>query len=60
MPCIRGGREMRDKDEAAKHYRRRAKEVRAISKGIFDHVERKTLMEVAEEYEQLAREAEAK
>jgi hypothetical protein len=44
----------------AKHYHRRAEEIRAISKGIFDHIERKTLIEIAEEYEQLAREAQAK
>ncbi len=51
---------MQDKGEAAKHYRRRAKEVRTISKGIFDHIERKKLIEIAEEYEQWAREVEAK
>ena len=50
---------MQDKSESAKHYRRRAEDVRSISEGIFDRAERKKLIEIAEEYEQWAREAEA-
>lgn len=51
---------MQDKAEITKHYRRRAEELRVIAEGIFDRDERKTLVEIADEFEQLARDAEAK
>ena len=51
---------MRDKTELAKHYRHRAGEVREIAKGIFDHEERQTLLEIADEYEQWAGDVEPK
>ena len=40
--------------DKAKHYRARADEMRTIAEGIFDHKERKTLLEIAQEYEELA------
>ena len=40
--------------DKAKHYRSRAEEMRTIAEGIFDHKERKTLLEIAQEYEELA------
>ena len=49
---------MRDKTELAKHYRRRAEECRTIALGIFDHEERSTLTHIADEFEQMARDAE--
>ena len=51
---------MQDKAESAKHYRLRAEEVRAIAEGIFDHIERKTLMQIADEFEELALKVEAR
>ena len=45
---------MQDKAESAKHYRLRAQEARTIAEGIFDRSERKTLMEIADEFEELA------
>jgi hypothetical protein len=44
----------------AVHYRTRAQELRKIAKGIFDHEERKKLIEIADEYEQFGRKAERK
>jgi hypothetical protein len=40
--------------DKAKHYRSRAEKVRTIAEGVFDHEERKTLLEVAQEYENMA------
>ena len=54
------GMGMQDKAESAKHYRLRAEEVRAIAEGIFDHIERKTLMQIADEFEEMALKAEAR
>ena len=45
---------MQNKMESAKHYRLRAQESRAIAEGIFDHQERKKLLQIAAEFEQLA------
>jgi hypothetical protein len=45
---------MQYKTEAAKHYRVRAQESRTIAEGIFDHEERKKLLQIAAEFEQLA------
>jgi hypothetical protein len=47
----------KDLDRAAK-YRERAEQLRKIAKGIYDGEERKTLKEIADEYEQMARAAE--
>ena len=51
---------MQNKAELAKHWRRRAEELRTIAEGIFDRAERKTLMDVADEYETLAGDGGAK
>jgi hypothetical protein len=40
--------------ESATHYRLRAQESRTIAKGIFDHEERKKLLQIAAEFELLA------
>ncbi len=40
--------------DKAKHYRSRAEEMRTIAEGVFDHKERKTLLEIAQEYDGLA------
>jgi hypothetical protein len=40
--------------DKAKHYRRRAEIIRTIAEGVFDHNERKTLLEIAHEYENMA------
>ena len=40
--------------DKATHYRRRAQEIRTIAEGLFDHKERKTLLDVAHEYDELA------
>ena len=45
---------MRDQADLANSYRRRAEEVRRIAQGIFDHEERRTLMQVADDYENWA------
>lgn len=45
---------MPDRAELARHYRRRAEEVRTIAQGLFDEGERKTLMDVADDYENWA------
>ena len=45
---------MHDKADLAHSYRRRAEEVRRIAQGIFDHEERQTLMQVADDYENWA------
>jgi len=42
------------------HLRRRAESLRSIADGIFDQQERKKLLEIAEEYERWARQAESK
>jgi hypothetical protein len=47
-------REMRDKADLAKRYRRLAEEVRTIAQGIYDDEERNRLMEVVNDYEQWA------
>ena len=51
---------MQDIVELASHYRFRAVEVRVIAEGIYDHLDRKKLEQIAEDYEELARQAEAK
>jgi hypothetical protein len=51
---------MRDLVELASHYRFRAEDARRIAEGIYDHVDRKKLVQIAEDYEELARQAEAK
>jgi hypothetical protein len=43
----------------AQQYRRRAQEVRGIAKGIHDLKERKKVLDIAGEYNELARAAEA-
>ena len=40
--------------DKTKHYRSRAEKIRAIAEGVFDHEERRTLLEVAHEYENMA------
>jgi hypothetical protein len=45
---------MQDKMESAKHYRLRAQESRTIARGLFDHEERKKLLQIAAEFEQMA------
>ena len=45
---------MQYKTEAAKHYRVRAQESRTIAGGIFDHEERKKVLQIAAEFEQMA------
>jgi hypothetical protein len=42
------------------YYHDRAEEVRTIAQGIFDPNERARVMQIADDYEQLARESEAK
>jgi hypothetical protein len=44
----------------AEHFRRRAESLRTIAEGIRDHNERKSLLEIADEYERWAREKESK
>ena len=44
----------KDLDKAVK-YRERAEQLRNFAKGIYDGEERKTLKEIADEYEQMAR-----
>jgi hypothetical protein len=51
---------MQDKSETAKHYRLRAQESRAIAQGIFDHQERKKLLQIAAEFEELALKADVR
>jgi hypothetical protein len=48
------GMGMQDKMESAKHYRLRAQESRTIAGGIFDHEERKKVLQIAAEFEQMA------
>jgi hypothetical protein len=45
---------MQDKMESVKHYRLRAQESRTIAGGIFDHEERKKVLQIAADFEQLA------
>lgn len=45
---------MTNKAEWARHYRRRAEEVRLIALGLFDQEEREILMELAEDCESWA------
>jgi hypothetical protein len=45
---------MQDKMESAKHYRLRAQESRTIAGGIFDHEDRKKVLQIAAEFEQMA------
>ena len=47
--------EMLDDAEAAKRYRTRAKEVRAIAEAVADRRSRMTLLRVAADYERMAR-----
>jgi hypothetical protein len=39
----------------AARYRKRAEEIRKVARGIYDDTERAKLMEIARDYEQLAR-----
>ena len=48
---------MRDEATRKKRYRIRAEELRTIAQGIFDPNERKTLMDIADDYEKMAGEA---
>ena len=48
------GIEVQDQMDKADHYRVRAQEMRKIAEGLFDHKERKTLMDIALEYEELS------
>ena len=48
------GIEAQDKMDKADHYRVRTQEMRRIAEGIFDPKERKTLMDIALEYEELS------
>jgi hypothetical protein len=41
------------KADLTKHYRQRARQMRAIAKGIYDKDERRVLLEIADEYEKL-------
>jgi hypothetical protein len=45
---------MQNKMESATHYRLRAQESRTIAEGIYDHEERKKLLQIAAEFEQMA------
>jgi purine-nucleoside phosphorylase len=45
---------MQNKMESAKQYRLRAQESRTIAEGIFDHEERKKLLQIVDEFDQLA------
>ncbi|HMI95780.1 MAG TPA: hypothetical protein VK479_04660 [Micropepsaceae bacterium] len=51
---------MQDRMELAARYRARAATVRRIAEGIYDRAEREQLMDIAAEYENLARDIEAK
>ena len=46
---------MNEDAEAARRYRNRAKEVRAIAKGAKDREERESLLRVARDYDRMAR-----
>jgi hypothetical protein len=50
---------MQDNIEIAEDHRVRAREIRAIAFGVYDPTARKKLLEVAAEYEELARLARA-
>ena len=58
MRALRLGTDMPDRVAKAQHYRARAGDIRAIAEGVADPRARKRLMEVADEYELFAREAE--
>jgi hypothetical protein len=49
---------MQDRAELVGLYRLRADEARAVAVGIFDWEERKKLLQIADEYEQRARDVE--
>ena len=51
---------MQDRMESAKYYRLRALESRTIAAGIFDHEERKTLLQIAAEFEEWALKADVR
>ena len=51
---------MQYKMESAKHYRLRALESRTIAAGVFDLEERKTLLQIAAEFEEWARKADVR
>jgi hypothetical protein len=51
---------MQDRMELAARYRARAATVRRIAEEIYDRAEREQLMDIAAEYENLARDIEAK
>ena len=53
------GRELRDRFPAARFYRKRAKEIRSVASGQPEEDER-DLLNLAAEYERLARQAEAR
>jgi hypothetical protein len=48
------GIEVQNKMDKADHFRLRAQEMREIAEGLFDHKERKRLLDIAHEYENLA------
>ena len=49
---------MREKSTGKNRHRVRAEKLRTIARGIFDPKERSTLMEIADDYEKMAGEAE--
>jgi len=51
---------MRDSEQAAKHYRQRAEEIRTIADSMTQDKERLMLLQIAGEYERWATAAEAK
>ena len=53
------GRELRDRFPVARFYRKRAKEIRSVANGQPEEDERDLLINLAAEYERLARLAEA-
>ena len=54
------GRELRDRFPVARFYRKRAKEIRSVASGQPEEDERDLLINLAAEYERLARQAEAR
>jgi len=59
-PAFQGQGEMRDSEQAAKHYRQRAEEIRTIADSMTQDKERLMLLQIAGEYERWATAAEAK
>ena len=49
---------MRDNAAVAKHHRLRAAELRTVALGMYQEKERKILLQIADDYERLARDAE--